>query len=153
FGADALRYTVIAASGLGTDLYMDYRNLEETFKPGRNFANKIWNAARLVLMNLGDEPVQPIGAAALRLEIADRWILSRLNAAIREVDRQLGGFRFKEAADAAYHFFWGELADWYLEMVKPRLRSDAGDASRTAAKATLVTVMDGILRLLHPMMP
>jgi valyl-tRNA synthetase len=153
FGADALRYTVIAASGLGTDLFMDYRNLEETFKPGRNFANKVWNAARLVLMNLGTESVLAVAEVEADLEIADRWILSRLNAAVREVDRQLTSFRFKEAADAAYHFFWGEFADWYLEMVKPRLRGDAGDASRTAAKATLVAVMDGVLRLLHPMIP
>ncbi|MGH7506667.1 MAG: valine--tRNA ligase, partial [Longimicrobiales bacterium] len=153
FGADALRYTVIAASGLGTDLYMDYRNLEETFKPGRNFANKVWNAARLVLMNLGDEPVRTLDEVEAHLEVADRWILSRFNAAAREVTRQLEGFRFKEAAEAAYHFFWGELADWYLEMVKLRLRGEGGDESREAAKATLVAVLDGILRLLHPMMP
>jgi valyl-tRNA synthetase len=153
FGADALRYTVVAASGLGTDIYMDPDNLEETFKPGRNFANKIWNAARLVLMNLGEEPVRPLSAVVADLEIADRWILSRLNAAIREFDRNMEGFRFKEAAESAYHFFWGELADWYLEMTKARLRGDAGAASREAAKATLVAVLDGALRLLHPIMP
>jgi valyl-tRNA synthetase len=153
FGADALRYTVIAGSGLGTDVHMDPDNLEETFKPGRNFANKIWNAARLVLMNLGDAPVRPVDAVTPDLEIADRWILSRLNAAIREFDRNLEAFRFKEAAESAYHFFWGELADWYLEMTKARLRGDAGVASREAAQATLVAVLDGALRLLHPIMP
>jgi valyl-tRNA synthetase len=144
---------VIAGSGLGTDVHMDPENLEETSKPGRNFANKIWNAARLVLMNLGDEPVRPVDAVTPDLEIADRWILSRLNAAIREYDRNLEGFRFKEAAESAYHFFWGELADWYLEMTKPRLRGDAGVGSREAAKATLVAVLDGALRMLHPIMP
>jgi valyl-tRNA synthetase len=153
FGADALRFTVLATGGLGTDLYMDPDNLEETFRPGRNFANKIWNAARLVLMNLGSEPVRPLREVEAGLEIADRWILSRLNAAVRDVDRHLSGFRFKEAADAAYHFFWGELADWYLEMVKARLRGDGGEGSREAAKATLVAVLDGVLRLLQPMMP
>jgi valyl-tRNA synthetase len=153
FGADALRYTVIASTGLGTDVYMDNENLEETFKPGRNFANKVWNAARLVQMNLGDEAVRPLREVEADLEVADRWILSRLNAAIREVTRQLEGFRFKEAGEGVYHFFWGELADWYLEMVKQRLRAEVGGGSREAAKATLVTVLDGSLRLLHPIMP
>jgi valyl-tRNA synthetase len=87
------------------------------------------------------------------LELADRWILSRYSVAAREVTRQLEAFRFHEATEAAYHFFWGELADWYIELVKPRLRADADLASRDAARATLVFVLDGVLRLLHPIMP
>jgi valyl-tRNA synthetase len=178
FGADALRYTVVAAQGLGTDLYMDNTNLEETFKPGRNFANKIWNAGRFALMNLweagasagasagagagmgatagaDDSDVARLEDVSEKLELADRWILSRFSVATGEVTRQLEAFRFHEAAEAAYHFFWGELADWYIELVKPRLRADtAADAdSRDAARATLVFVLDGVLRLLHPIMP
>jgi valyl-tRNA synthetase len=87
------------------------------------------------------------------LELADRWILSRFAAAAADVTRQLQSFRFHEAAEAAYHFFWGELADWYIELVKPRLRDDAEPRSREAARATLVAVLDGVLRLLHPIMP
>ncbi|MGH7447099.1 MAG: class I tRNA ligase family protein, partial [Longimicrobiales bacterium] len=82
-----------------------------------------------------------------------RWILSRLSAAAVEVTRNLEAFRFHEAAESAYHFFRGELADWYLELIKPRMQTDAGAASRGAAKATLVHVLDGALRLLHPVMP
>ncbi|MGH7554757.1 MAG: valine--tRNA ligase [Longimicrobiales bacterium] len=153
FGADALRYTVIAAQGLGTDLYMDPNNLEETFKPGRNFANKIWNAGRFALMNLEGDEVPSLDAVADSLELADRWILSRMTAAAREITRQLETLRFHEAAEAGYHFFWGEVADWYVELVKPRLRPEANGASRDAARATLVAVLDGVLRLLHPIMP
>lgn len=159
FGADALRYTVIIAQGLGTDLYMDHRNLEETFKPGRNFANKIWNVGRFALMNLESAETEPAEVPALdevegSLELADRWILSRFAAAAHEMTRQLEAFRFHEAAEAAYQFFWGELADWYIELVKPRLEATASaPASRSAARATLAAVLDGALRLLHPIMP
>jgi valyl-tRNA synthetase len=153
YGADALRWTVIDGQGFGTDLRMDPTNLEETFKPGRNFANKIWNAARLVLMNVVDAPVRRVEDVAPDLELADRWILTRLSVASGEVTRQLEAFRFHEATEAAYRFFWNELADWYLELVKPRLRADATAASRAAAQATLVDVLDGALRLLHPFMP
>jgi valyl-tRNA synthetase len=153
FGADALRYTVIAAQGLGTDVYMDPNNLEETFKPGRNFANKIWNAGRFALMNLEEDEVPSLDDVADQLELADRWILSRLTAASREITRHLETLRFHEAAEAGYHFFWGEVADWYVELVKPRLRPEADAASRAAARATLVAVLDGVLRLLHPIMP
>ncbi len=153
FGADALRYTVIEAQGLGTDLYMDPDNLEETFKPGRNFANKIWNAGRFALMNLELDEVPSLADVEDSLELADRWILSRLSAAARDVTRQLEQLRFHEAAEAGYHFFWGELADWYIELIKPRLQADADPASRAAACTTLVTVLDGVLRLLHPIMP
>jgi valyl-tRNA synthetase len=153
FGADALRYTVVDGQGFGADLRMDHTNLEETFKPGRNFANKVWNAGRLVLMNVEGESVQPVEQLGADLELADRWILSRLSAATAEITSDLESFRFHEATEAAHQFFWRELADWYLEMVKPRLREDASPASRAAARATLVEVLDNVLRLLHPFMP
>jgi valyl-tRNA synthetase len=153
YGADALRYTVIASVGLGTDVAMDPDDLDGTFSVGRNFSNKIWNAGRFALMNIGDEPVAAVDAVRADLEVADRWILSRLSAAVSDVTRNLEAFRFHEAGESAYHFFRGELADWYLELIKPRMQADATSASRGAAKATLVHVLDGALRLLHPIMP
>jgi valyl-tRNA synthetase len=132
---------------------MDPNDLQETFAPGRNFANKIWNAGRFALMNIGDSAVAAVDDVVGDLELADRWILSRLDAATQEMTRQLEAFRFHDAADAAYQFFWRELADWYLEMIKLRMRDDAEPSSRAAAAATLVESLDGILRLLHPIMP
>ncbi len=153
YGADALRYTVVAGAGAGTDQYLNYENLEESFGPGRNFANKLWNAGRFALLNLGDADVPRLEDVSGYLEIADRWILSRLSRTTREVTESLERFRLNEAAIGCHAFFWGEVADWYLEMIKPRLRGDSGEASRAAAQATLVTVLDGAMRLLHPIMP
>jgi valyl-tRNA synthetase len=153
YGADALRYTVISQTGLGTDVYMDPANLDATFSSGRNFANKIWNAGRFALMNVGSAEVPPVDVVRGDLELADRWILSRLSAATSEMTRNLESFRFKESAESAYHFFWGEIADWYLELIKPRMQADAETASKVAAQATLVHVLDGAMRLLHPIMP
>ena len=153
YGADALRYTVIASAGLGTDIYMDHANLDNAFGLGRNFSNKIWNAGRFALMNIGDEGLPSVAEIEGELELADRWILSRYAVACDDVTRSLESFRFKEAAEATYHFFWGELADWYLELIKPRMLGEAGAESKRAAQATLVHVLDGVLRLLHPIMP
>jgi valyl-tRNA synthetase len=153
YGADALRYTVISGAAAGTDQYLNYENLEEAFGPGRNFANKLWNAGRFALMNLGDEAVTSLEEVAGSLDFTDRWILSRLSRATREVTAQLERFRLNDAALAGYSFFWGEIADWYLEMAKPRLRGELGERSRDAARATLVVVLDRTMRLLHPVMP
>ena len=153
YGADALRYTVISSVGLGTDVRMDPNDLETTFSVGRNFSNKVWNAGRFALMNVAGEDVAPVAELAGGLELADRWILSRLDVAVEEVTRSLETFRFHEAAEAAYHFFWGELADWYLEVIKARVQEPGESTSRAAAEATLVAALGGILRLLHPVMP
>ena len=153
FGADALRYTVVSGSGAATDQFLNYENLEETFGPGRNFANKLWNAGRFALMNLGDDPRVPLDEVKDALEPMDRWILSRLSKTVRETTEALERFRLQDAALRGYHFFWTELADWYLELVKPRLRGDMGPESRRAAQATLAEALDGALRLLHPVMP
>ncbi|HSJ13517.1 MAG TPA: valine--tRNA ligase [Longimicrobiales bacterium] len=153
YGADALRYTVISSVGLGTDVRMDPNDLETTFSVGRNFSNKVWNAGRFALMNVAADEVAPVAAVAPSLELADRWILSRLGVAAQEIGRNLETFRFHEAAESAYHFFWGELADWYLEVIKPRVQPGAAPVSRAAAETTLVATLDGILRLLHPVMP
>jgi valyl-tRNA synthetase len=153
FGADALRFTVATGAGAGMDQYLNYQDLEVAFGPGRNFANKLWNAGRFALMTLGDAPRVPLESVDGALELADRWILSRLSKATREVTAGLERFRFQDAGQRAYDFFWGDLADWYLEAAKPRLYGDVGEASRDAARATLVAVLDGAMRLLHPIMP
>jgi valyl-tRNA synthetase len=153
FGADALRYTVVSSAAVGTDIQLNYENLEEAFAPGRNFSNKLWNAGRFALMNLGEEPVGRVADVEADLALADRWILSRLSRTTRRVDRALETYRVHEAAEALHGFFWGEVADWYLELVKGRMQGESGRASREAAKATLVAVLDGVFRLLHPIMP
>ncbi|HUH12522.1 MAG TPA: class I tRNA ligase family protein, partial [Longimicrobiales bacterium] len=154
-GADALRYTVIAAAGVGTDVHLNPDDLEEAFSPGRNFANKLWNIGRFALLNLEGREVRRPAELGDALELSDRWILSRLGAAVEECEAALTAFRFHEYAATVYHFLWGDLADWYVELIKPRLQEDedASEASRLAARSTLVAVLDGGLRLLHPIMP
>lgn len=153
FGADALRFTVVSAAAVGTDIYLDPEDLEASFAPGRNFANKVWNAGRFALLNLGSEPVRGLDEVADKLRIPDRWILSRLNRAVQNLTQDLEKFRLHDVAEGAYHFFWGEFADWYLELVKPRLKDGDGEGSREAARTVLVTVLDNALRLLHPLIP
>src|SRR5216683_1900029 len=155
FGADALRWTTIAGVSLGSDLMLDPNDLETTFAPGRNFANKLWNIGRFILAQLPDR-VQPLeGLDAKRLQLADRWILMRANDAVYAVTGYLEQFRLDEAAKRCYEFVWGDLADWYVEAVKPRLASDgAGSAgSRAAAHSVLAYCFDTALRLLHPVVP
>ena len=153
FGADALRYTMVAECGVGADIRLDHTDLEASFAPGRNFANKLWNAGRFTLANLGEEPAVRPEDVEEDLELADRWMLSRLSVSCREVTQALEAFRLHEAAERLRQLFWGDFADWYLEMTKPRLRGDAGEGSRAAARATLARAFDTILRLLHPVVP
>jgi valyl-tRNA synthetase len=153
YGADALRWTVLSAAAVGTDINLDHEDLDAAFAPGRNVANKIWNAGRFTLMSVGEGPVPELAAVEGDLELADRWILSRFQQAVEEVTRGLERFRLHEVAEDLRAFFWGDLADWYLELVKTRLWGDEGHASREAARATLTHVLDGVLRLLHPLVP
>ena len=153
FGADALRFTVLSAAAVGTDIQLDQEDLEGSFSPGRNFANKLWNAGRFALMTLGDDPVPTVGDVSGALELEDRWILSRLQRTTESVTEELERFRTHDVSDRLYHFVWGDFADWYLEMIKPRMLGKSGDDSLQAARATLVAVLDGILRLLHPLTP
>ena len=164
YGADAMRYTLVEGTSWVADQLLNYQDLDATFAPGRNFANKLWNAGRFALMNLEGgsgsadpaAPVVPVASVddvADLLEPADRWILSHLSKTAGEVTRALDSYRFQEAAQTVRAFFWGEVADWYLELVKPRLRDEAGEDSREAAEATLVAVLDSVFRLLHPIMP
>ena len=151
FGADALRFTVLASAGVGADIRLDHEDLESTFAPGRNFVNKLWNAGRFALMSLGDEPIRPLAEVMDDLALEDRWILSRQQRAIRRVDTELEAFRMQGAADVLRDFFRGDFTDWYLESVKHRLRP--GGPGREAARSVLVHVLDRVCRLLHPMVP
>jgi valyl-tRNA synthetase len=153
FGADALRYTVITGAGPGMDQYLNYQDLELAFGPGRNFANKLWNAGRFALMTLGEEERVAVDEVRGSLELADRWILSRLSRASAEITAALERFRFQDAGQRGYDFFWSDLADWYLELAKPRLYGESGEESRRAARAVLAEVLDRAMRLLHPIMP
>src|SRR5438094_152650 len=151
FGADALRWTLIAGSSLGADVILDPNDLETTFAPGRNFANKLWNIGRFILAQLPArvQPIDQFGRAGLQL--ADRWILMRANDAVQVATSYLDQFKLDEAAKRCYEFVWGELADWYVEAVKPRLAGE--DAGAAAAQAVLAHCCDVALRLLHPVVP
>ena len=148
FGADALRWTCVANTALGADLLLDPDDLETTFAPGRNFANKLWNIAQFVLAQLPPPKSVPAieGVDRRSLTLADRWILSRAQAVVREATTSLEQFRLDEAAKRCFEFVWNELADWYVEAVKPRLDDPA-------AKAVLAYCFDLSLRLLHPIVP
>src|SRR5437879_4423382 len=149
YGADALRWTVIGGGSLGADVILDPNDLETTFAPGRNFANKLWNIGRFILAQL-PERVQPIDRfERAGLHLADRWILMRANDAVQVATSYLEQFKLDEAAKRCYEFVWGELADWYVEAVKPRLATASGDA----AQAVLAHCFDTVLRLLHPVVP
>jgi valyl-tRNA synthetase len=150
YGTDALRWTLIGGGSLGADVIVDPDDLETTFAPGRNFANKLWNIGRFILSQLpaGVTPIDRMDKK--RLTLADRWILSRAQATIREATDSLEQFRLDEAAKRCYEFVWNELADWYVEAVKPRLADGAGAAD---AQAVLAHCFDVALRLLHPVVP
>jgi valyl-tRNA synthetase len=156
YGADALRYSLLSGMSVGTDVILDPNDLEASFAPGRNFANKLWNAGRFILSNLQGAP-RPLAGASRdavtpeELTLADRWIIARCDATVREAADAYQRFRLNDAAGAIYHFIWSDLADWYIEQVKPRLYGDVpgGDVAR----AVLTQTFDVALRLLHPIMP
>jgi valyl-tRNA synthetase len=153
YGADALRFTVVSLAPVGQDV----RFSTEKTELGRNFANKIWNATRFALMNLGDAPLEPWSDQhptpdTRHLLFPDRWILSRLQNAIGDVRATLAAYRFNDATTTLYRFIWGELCDWYLELIKGALYG-SDDAAKANVRRTLVTVLDQVMRLLHPFMP
>jgi valyl-tRNA synthetase len=156
YGADALRYSLVTGMSVGTDLILDPDDFETSFGPGRNFANKLWNAGRFILSNLEGTPRPLAGRAANvvrreELTLADRWIIARCDTTVREATESYERFRLNEAAAAVYRFIWSDLADWYIEQIKPRLYGDVpgGDVARAVAAQTF----DVALRLLHPVMP
>jgi valyl-tRNA synthetase len=165
FGTDAVRFTLAAMAAPGTDIAFSESRTESY----RSFANKIWNAARFLFMNVDRAAEQnvwslsefaaeanakdAVGLKGFRsATLEDRWILSRFNRVAGEVSTALREYRFHEAAHVVYHFFWGEYCDWYVELVKPRLLASDRDEARTTF-ANLVRVFEGALRMLAPFMP
>ncbi len=172
YGADALRYQLIAGMGLGADVILDPTSLDKSFAAGRNFVTKLWNIGRFLLTNVGDNEVVGIADIDARsLTRADVWILGQLAAAIAASDAAIGpprppapkhvwssternaGLRLNEYAEAARAFVWNDLADWYVEHCKRRLGGDWDAADRAVARAVLVHAFDSALRLLHPIVP
>jgi valyl-tRNA synthetase len=137
-GADALRFGLLAMSST-----QDVRFSDAKVQQGADLANKLWNASRLILLGVADVEAAPRSA-----NVEDRWLLSRLEATIASVTTKLEEFDFAHAASEAYAFFWSELCDWYLEIVKPRLYEGEADVS-----ATLLWALERVLALLHPIMP
>jgi valyl-tRNA synthetase len=160
YGTDATRFTLAAMSSPGTDIAFNEKRTEGY----RAFANKIWNAARFMFMNIEriDASIRPgrtevdgrslAGITDFQAStLEDRWILSRFNNVTKSVNESLAAYRFDEAANAIYDFFWGELCDWYLELIKPRLMPESENARATCRN--LVALFEASLRLLHPVMP
>jgi valyl-tRNA synthetase len=146
-GADALRFTLLTEAPTGTDLNL----APEDFKKGRNFANKLWNAARFVFMNLpgGWEPRRLEELEAAELGERERWLLQRLDDTVEAVDRHFDGFRLNDAGDAVYGFLWHAYCDWAIEWAKADLDGPRGEIAREV----LLGVLEAGLRLLHPFMP
>jgi valyl-tRNA synthetase len=140
YGADATRFTLLRGANPGGDVPV----AEDWAQGSRNFCNKLWNATRFALMN-GAHVRGPLPAG---LSTADAWVLSRLHKVIAEVDGHLEGFEFAKACETLYHFAWDEVCDWYLELAKVQLSADPEGTRRVLGE-----VLDGLLRLLHPMIP
>ena len=146
YGADALRFTLITGNAPGNDMRFYWERVEAS----RNFANKVWNASRFIMMNLDDAKSFEVGLD--ELTDADKWILSKCNALVKEVTSNMDKYELGIAVQKLYDFIWEEFCDWYIEMVKPRLYNDA-DTTKKAALWTLKTVLITSLKLLHPYMP
>lgn len=151
FGADAIRFSMIYNTSQGQDVHFSEKLLEM----GRNFANKIWNVARFVIMNLENFDVKSVNKENLKLELVDKWIFSRMNETSKEVADYIDKFQLDDAAKAVYEFLRGDFCDWYVELAKVRLYNDDenGKASKITAQYVLWTVLESGLRMLHPFMP
>lgn len=146
YGVDSLRFSLTSGTAAGTDMRYSPKKVEAA----RNFCNKIYNASRFVMMNLGDEPIGEIDPKLL--DIADKWILHRLNAVIGESTANIDSFDLNLAVDKIYSFIWTEFCDWYIEMAKPRLYGENEEAKKNV-RAVLVYVLSSSMKLLHPFMP
>ncbi|NET03911.1 MAG: valine--tRNA ligase [Symploca sp. SIO2B6] len=161
YGTDALRYTLIReVVGAGQDIRLEYdRKTDESLsvEASRNFANKLWNASRFVMMNLDGKTPQQLGSPFTKgwvgLELSDRWILSRFHQLTLQNSEYLNNYGMGEAAKGIYEFIWGDFCDWYIELVKSRLREEETSPSRLLAQQTLAYILEGSLKLLHPFMP
>ncbi|MBH8560650.1 valine--tRNA ligase [Nostoc sp. CENA67] len=156
YGTDALRYTLVKeVAGAGQDIRLEYdRKKDESpsVEASRNFANKLWNAARFVMMNLDGQTPTQLGEP-IATELSDRWILSRYHQVVKQTNNYIDNYGLGEAAKGLYEFIWGDFCDWYIELVKSRLQPNADPASRKVAQQILAYVLEGILKLLHPFMP
>jgi len=149
FGTDAIRFTFASLASTGRDVNFDLQRVEGY----RNFCNKIWNAARYVLMNTENQDCGTNGGD-LELSLADRWIISRMQQTEAQVNNAISSYRFDHAAQAIYEFTWNEYCDWYLELSKPVLQnSESSEAALRGTRHTLVNVLETLLRLAHPIMP
>ena len=146
YGADALRFTLVTGNAPGNDMRFYWERVEAS----RNFANKIWNASRFIMMNIEKADVKAVDLSTLTL--ADRWILSKANTIAKDVTENMDKYELGIAVSKLYDFLWEEFCDWYIEMVKPRLYNDE-DETKAAALWTLQTVLVNTLKLLHPYMP
>lgn len=146
YGADALRFTLVTGNAPGNDMRFYWERVEAS----RNFANKVWNASRFMMMNI--EKADLSGVKLEDLTDADKWILSKMNTLIKDVTQNMENYDLGIAVQKLYDFIWEEFCDWYIEMVKPRLYND-DDATKAAALWTLKTVLTDALKLLHPYMP
>jgi valyl-tRNA synthetase len=145
YGSDALRFTFASLATTGRDIRFDLGRIEGY----KNFCNKLWNAARYVLMN-----TEELGDGNVELSSADRWIRARFDETVAHVHRNFDGYRLDLVAQAIYEFTWHEFCDWYLELSKPVLQSDTSTAAaQLGTRRTLVEILEGLLRLLHPIMP
>jgi valyl-tRNA synthetase len=162
YGTDALRYTLIReVAGAGQDIRLEYsRKTDESasVEASRNFTNKLWNASRFVLMNLGEGFEFSGLSSELKTtvqhsdQLADRWILSRFHQVTQQTRQYIDAYGLGEAAKGLYEFVWGDFCDWYIELVKSRLQGNDPDSKKTAQQV-LTVVLEGILKLLHPFMP
>ena len=156
YGTDALRYTLIKeVAGAGQNIRLEYdrkKNESSSVEASRNFANKLWNAARFVMMNLDGQTPQQLGLPQAR-ELSDKWILSRFHQVVQQSHIYMEKYGLGETAKALYEFIWGDFCDWYIELAKSRLQNKDDAASRKAAQQTLAYVLEGILKLLSPFMP
>jgi valyl-tRNA synthetase len=148
-GTDALRFTLCALASTGRDIKFDMGRLEGY----RNFCNKLWNAARFVLMNTEGKDCATEPGADFALALPERWILSRLQQTIGEIERALAGFRFDLASQALYEFLWNDYCDWYLELSKPLLGAGSDPRQARGTRRTLLGVLETVLRLAHPFIP
>lgn len=146
-GTDALRFTLAALASTGRDINWDMRRLEGY----RNFCNKLWNASRYVLMNTEQQDCG-FNGGKLQLSLADKWILAQYQHTVQQVRQAMESYRFDQAANALYEFTWNQFCDWYLELTKPVLFK-GDEAEQRGTRHTLVTVLESLLRLMHPIMP
>ncbi|MBH0017245.1 valine--tRNA ligase [Pseudoalteromonas sp. NGC95] len=147
-GTDALRFTLAAMASTGRDINWDMNRLEGY----RNFCNKLWNASRYVLMNTEEQDCGFANGAQTELSLADRWILGQYEATVKTYTEHLDNYRFDLAANTLYEFTWNQFCDWYLELTKPVLFK-GNEAQQRGTRNTLITVLESLLRLMHPMMP